>query len=174
MNWKSKREDPHAMPSSLLTPAAKAGTWRLCVHPTRLPQSQSRPMTDGKEARFRTNTWHLRVHVLKDRHSFTPCKSLFKRPPSTRHVEQRPTPAAPRSRPLRPHVTGGAKAAVSTRASTRAPGHRRASRPLTLQERQAGVELGGAVAEVQAAARGPWAPAGCRHVVLLKQNCNHL
>lgn len=42
------------MPSSLLTPAAKVGTRRLCVHPTRLPQSQSRQMTDGKEARFRT------------------------------------------------------------------------------------------------------------------------
>lgn len=45
---------------------------------------------------------------------------------------------------------------------------------LTLQERQAGVELGGAVAEVQAAARGPRAPAPRRHAVLLEQNCDHL
>lgn len=44
-----------------------------------------------------------------------------------------------------------------------------------LQERQAGVELGGAVAEGQGATLCPGAAARCRcHTVLFQQDCNHL
>lgn len=53
--------------------------------------------------------------------------------------------------------------------------HSQTGRPLTLQEGQAGVELGGAVAEGQGATRCPGAAARCRcHTVLFQQDCNHL
>lgn len=128
-----------------------------------------------KETGFSTNTWRLspltegrsRAHALQSPRRPSPCAHHR----STSRLRQADLLTGTKPR----HVTQDDKERPWAQRRGLASRFQCPGRPLTLQERQAGVELCGAVAKGQGAALHSRAPARHHgHTVLFKQNHNHL